>query len=165
METFAQLSAIHAKRLALQVMPGPLENAGSPPDLGAARELIAAALRSGRTVLGSGESRALLRAFHVPVVEAIPADTEGEAADIAEAMGYPVAMKIRAANITHKTDVGGVRLGLADAEAVRRAFGEMTFDFVNDMFEDVTLARTQSAMDEETQLPLIGFELSCKVIY
>jgi len=36
---------------------------------------------------------------------------------------------------------------------------------LSDMFEDVTLERTQSAMDEETQLPLIGFELSCKVIY
>ncbi len=36
---------------------------------------------------------------------------------------------------------------------------------LSDMFQDVTLERTQSAMDEETQLPLIGFELSCKVIY
>ncbi len=48
--------------------------------------------------------------------------TEDEAVAAAEAIGFPVVLKLHSETITHKTDVGGVQLNLADAEAVRRAF-------------------------------------------
>lgn len=48
-----------------------------------------------------------------------------QAADAAEAFGYPVALKVESYVIQHKTDVGGVRLGLQDRAAVKEAFLQM----------------------------------------
>lgn len=49
-----------------------------------------------------------------------------DAASAAQRLGYPVALKIQSPEITHKTEIGGVRLGLADADAVRTAYAEVT---------------------------------------
>jgi acetyltransferase len=123
-ETFAQLAAIPARRRVLQHLPGPLMSVPAA-DLDSSRAIVAAARRDGRTLLDAQETKALLKAFHIPVVEAKTAGTEAQAVQAAAALGYPVAMKIRAANITHKSDVGGVMLGLADEQAVRRAYSAM----------------------------------------
>jgi acetyltransferase len=56
------------------------------------------------------------------VVETRLAPTEDEAVAAADAIDYPVVLKLNSATITHKTDVGGVRLNLADDTAVRDAF-------------------------------------------
>src|SRR5207244_12944334 len=55
---------------------------------------------------------------------AVVDDTDG-ALRAAASLGYPVALKVAAAAVVHKTDVGGVRLGLADEAAVREAFAAM----------------------------------------
>jgi acetyl coenzyme A synthetase (ADP forming)-like protein len=67
----------------------------------------------------------LCRAFGIPVAPLVRADTPNEAAGAAKKLGYPVAMKAGSAEFVHKTDVGGVALGLRDASTVRRAFTDM----------------------------------------
>jgi acetate---CoA ligase (ADP-forming) len=79
----------------------------------------------GRRALPELESLELLRAAGIPVTPAIPAaDAEGAVA-AAVALGYPVALKIDASTASHKTDIGGVRLGLNGAKAVRAAVAEL----------------------------------------
>ncbi len=68
---------------------------------------------------------ALLAAYGVPVVATRRAATADEAAERARDLGFPVALKAGAPELVHKTDVGGVRLGLDTPEAVRSAFVEM----------------------------------------
>ncbi|HEY2188922.1 MAG TPA: acetate--CoA ligase family protein, partial [Caldimonas sp.] len=86
-------------------------------------------LREGRTLLGEFEAKQLLRAHAIPAVETVEtvavAPTAAAAADAAEALGYPVALKIVSPEITHKSDVGGVCLDLADAQRVRSAAAQM----------------------------------------
>ncbi len=93
-----------------------------PPDLDAAGRLVAEARAAGRTLLSEAESKHLLAAYGIPTTETRVAATADEAVAHAEAMGFPVVVKLHSYTLTHKTDVGGVRLNLADADAVRRAF-------------------------------------------
>ncbi|SEM09540.1 acetyltransferase [Stigmatella aurantiaca] len=86
------------------------------------RALIDAARADGRTLLTEYESKQLLAAYGIPSVETRLASTEDEAVAQAEALGYPVVVKLHSRTIMHKTDVGGVRLNLASAEQVREAF-------------------------------------------
>ena len=79
----------------------------------------------GRTILTEFESKQLLACYGIPTVETrIAKDPErGRAA--ANAIGYPVVLKLHSETITHKTDVGGVQLNLADADAVRKAYSDI----------------------------------------
>ena len=123
-EMFAHISAFYRNQRALLQVPGPLSHM-PVPDLVAAQALMDAAAREGRMLLGAEEAKALLRAFHIPVAGGMPARSAEEAVAVAQQTGFPVVMKIRSPDITHKSDVGGVRLNLADAGAVRKAYAEM----------------------------------------
>jgi len=92
------------------------------PDKARARNIIDNARESGRCLLTEVESKEILSAYGIPVVETRIALNENEAVDIANQNGYPVALKIYSKTITHKTDVGGVRLNLQDESGVRDAF-------------------------------------------
>jgi acetyltransferase len=85
-------------------------------------QLIERIRRSGRTVLTEYESKQIMEAYDIPTVETRLAATAEEAVAEAEAIGFPVVVKLNSETITHKTDVGGVRLNLKDAAAVRAAF-------------------------------------------
>jgi acetyltransferase len=76
----------------------------------------------GRTLLDEVESKQLLASYGIPVSDTRLAATAEEARAVAKALGFPVVVKLFSRTITHKTDVGGVKLGLADADAVARAF-------------------------------------------
>ncbi len=78
-----------------------------------------------RGVLSSAEAMRLLREFGIPLAETQPAKDAEQAVRAAEAIGYPVVLKIDSPDIVHKTDVGGVRLGCADARAVREGVATM----------------------------------------
>ncbi|MGA0806813.1 MAG: GNAT family N-acetyltransferase, partial [Pseudohongiellaceae bacterium] len=123
-EAFAFLT-MHCdnQRLLMQV-PSPLAPR-SEPDAAAARRLIQQVLQRGRTLLDGIEARAVLQAFAIPVNPCVPCIDAAAAVRAAEALGYPVVMKIHSHDITHKSDVGGVRLSLGSAEAVRQAFAQM----------------------------------------
>ena len=87
-----------------------------------AEAIVAAAREQGRTVLTEVESQRILSAYGIPTVETRVAATEDEAVADAEAIGFPVVLKLHSRTITHKTDVGGVQLNLSGAEAVRTAY-------------------------------------------
>ncbi len=90
-----------------------------------ASELVAAIRAKGRTLLTEAESKDLLRAYGIPTVQTEVAHTPDEAVSAAAKIGYPVVLKLHSETVTHKTDVGGVQLNLADEAAVRRAFGDI----------------------------------------
>ncbi|MBE9180181.1 bifunctional acetate--CoA ligase family protein/GNAT family N-acetyltransferase [Oculatella sp. LEGE 06141] len=84
--------------------------------------IITAARQANRTLLTEVESKQILAAYGIPVVQTCVATSAAAAIDCAEAIGYPVVLKLFSKTITHKTDVGGVQLNLVDAEAVQRAY-------------------------------------------
>lgn len=86
---------------------------------------IAAARAAGRTLLTEVESKQLLHDGGVRVTEARLATTADEAAAAAGEIGFPAVLKIISGDIAHKSDVGGVELGLQDADAVSAAFDRM----------------------------------------
>jgi acetyltransferase len=123
-EAFGYLAAYQRNQELLLQVPGPLAERADEHHQ-AARMIIESALAEGRHVLSQTESKAVLAAFHIPVTRAVAAHDANEAMVAAETVGYPVAMKIDSPDLTHKSDVDGVRLGLGDAHAVRTAFAEL----------------------------------------
>lgn len=101
--------------------PSPL-SLGTPPELEGARLLVDNVLAQRRLLLSEMESKSLLAAFHIPVTPTLRARSSHEAMLIASQLGYPVALKIDAEAISHKSEVGGVMLGLRDAAAVRDGY-------------------------------------------
>jgi acetyltransferase len=87
----------------------------------AVQTVIERALAQGREWLSEPEAKQVLAASGIPVVETRIAEGVDEAVAAATALGYPVALKILSPQISHKSDVGGVTLGLDCAEAVREA--------------------------------------------
>ena len=103
-----------------------------------AAALLAQVRGGGRTILTEIESKQVLAAYGIPVVETRHAASEDEAVQEADALGYPVAVKLQSYAITHKSDVGGVRLNLNDAQAVRAAFRAIAAA-VADSFDGVSV--------------------------
>lgn len=87
-----------------------------------ADSMIQQVRQAGRTLLTEYESKQLLAAYGIPVVDTRVATHEAEAVELADRIGYPVVLKLFSQTIAHKTDVGGVRLNLPDAETVRKAY-------------------------------------------
>jgi acetyltransferase len=85
-------------------------------------QIMDQARKSGRLLLNEFESKAVLSAYGIPTVETRTAKSEDEAARHAAEIGFPVVLKIFSDTITHKTDVGGVRLNLQNESAVRSAY-------------------------------------------
>jgi len=85
-------------------------------------EIISTALQEGRSILTELEAKKLLDLYDIPTVPSLFAVSPAEAAVMAESLGFPVVVKVVSKTITHKTDVGGVRLNLAASEEVRSAF-------------------------------------------
>ena len=92
------------------------------PDEQRGSEIIDKARRESRTLLTEYESKQLLAAYCIPTVETEIAQFEEEAVKVADQIGYPVVLKLHSEVITHKTDVGGVQLNLANGMEVREAF-------------------------------------------
>ncbi len=95
------------------------------PDLQAARAIIARARGEGRSVLTEPEAKEVLAAYGVPIVETRIVHGTSELTAAAQAIGYPVALKILSPDISHKSDVGGVALDLETPEELQRAAGSM----------------------------------------
>ncbi len=91
------------------------------PDRVLARSVIERALAQGSRVLDEVQAKALLDAYRIPIVPTRVARTADEAAAMAAAIGYPVVLKLLSPQVSHKSDVGGVVLALADEGGLRRA--------------------------------------------
>jgi len=96
----------------------------SCPDRVLAAEILKAARAAERHTLGL-ESFGILKAYGIPAVKTAFAKTEEEAFRAAEEIGYPLVMKIVSPQLSHKSDVGGIRLSLQKGEDVRAAYREM----------------------------------------
>lgn len=97
----------------------------APVDRALVSALIEQVRGAGRTLLTEAESKQILRAYGIPAPLCIVALSEDDAIAAAERIGYPVVVKLHSETISHKTDVGGVRLRLASADQVRAAFVSM----------------------------------------
>ena len=96
------------------------------PDRLLVEKILSQATKSDRRLLTEYESKQLLAAYRIPTVPTEIATSDLEAVEIADRFGYPVVLKLHSEIITHKTDVGGVRLNLADAAAVSLAFAAIS---------------------------------------
>ncbi len=99
------------------------------------------------TFFSEDDSKALLAEYGIPVSQPIAATTADEAVEVARRIGFPVVMKIRSPDITHKTDVGGVALNLTIESEVRSAF--------NQMLASVKSKRPDAVIDGVTLQPMI----------
>ncbi len=111
------------RRNQAQLLEAPPASApGAPIDTAAVRALVQQVLAEGREMLSEVEAKAVLAAYRVPVVATQRVAPEPAAAvAAAEAIGYPVVLKILSEDISHKSDVGGVVLNLHSATEVDAA--------------------------------------------
>ncbi len=91
----------------------------------ASAEIVASAQAAGRTLLSEVESKALLASAGISVTEARLATSPEEAAALAAEVGFPVVLKVASTEVAHKSDVGGVIVGVADAEAASSGYEEI----------------------------------------
>jgi acetyltransferase len=121
---FAFVASYYRNQQLLLQAPGPLSERRAP-DVDGARLIIEGALSEGRNVLSETESKAVLGAFHIETTRSVVVRSPNEALIQAETLGFPVALKINSPDITHKSDAGGVMLGINNAQAVRTAYNEL----------------------------------------
>jgi acetyltransferase len=121
------------------------------PERQTADYILSNAQSSGRMLLTEYESKEILSAYGIPTVETILAHTVEEAIAAANAIGYPVVLKINSATVTHKTDVGGVKLNLTSPSDVQDAFIDIQraveSKFSKDDFQGVTVQPLVLARD------------------
>ncbi len=98
------------------------ERVGAASASAVVADSIRAVRERGRTLLTEDESKRVLAAYGIPTVPTKVAASADEAVECAGHIGYPVVLKLHSETITHKSDVGGVRLNLADETAVRVAY-------------------------------------------
>lgn len=123
-QAFATL-AMHGRRQRLLLEAPPPRAHENEHDLSAARRVRDAALAQGRTLLNEVEAKALLSAFDIPVSASVVATTREQAIEAAAGLGYPVVMKVLSPDISHKSDVNGVRLNVRDARQAGEQFDDI----------------------------------------
>ena len=96
-------------------------------DNDAVRTIFKKVLSEGRVTIGDFEAREILTAYDIRIPQSEIAATPEEAIEIASKIGYPVVLKIASPDILHKTDVGGVKVGLSNHEDVRDAYELMVY--------------------------------------
>ncbi len=116
--------------------------AGQP---GHAKQLLQQVQQEGRTLLTEFESKQILEDYHIPVVKTLVAHDAEEAVALAQQLKFPIVLKLFSQTITHKTDVGGVKLNLKTPEDVRQAYHEIEASVAEkagrEHFEGVTVQR------------------------
>ncbi|MQY51069.1 bifunctional acetate--CoA ligase family protein/GNAT family N-acetyltransferase [Rhodocyclus tenuis] len=123
-ELYFHISTYYRNQKLLLQTPEPTSRQVRPETEGA-KMLVEAVLQERRKVLSEMESKAILRAFRVPVAQTMVARTPTEALLLAEQIGFPIAMKVDSPDLVTKTDAGGVRLNLTNALAVRNAYHDI----------------------------------------
>lgn len=124
-EAFGYLAQHHKNQQMLLQVPAPLSRRTPEVDLEGAKLIIEGTLADGRRTLSTSESKAVFSAFGIPVMPSVDARSANEALVAARMLGFPVAMKINSPDITHKSDVDGVRLGIGSASEVRTVYNNM----------------------------------------
>ncbi len=89
------------------------------------RKIVEKAFSEGRNALTENEAKEMLSNYGIPVTKSGVAKSAKEAESVAQKIGFPVVMKIMSPDILHKTDVGGVMLGIKTKDEAARAFGKI----------------------------------------
>ncbi|HED23878.1 MAG TPA: CoA-binding protein [Firmicutes bacterium] len=120
------------------------------------RKILDDVLADRRAVLLGYEATQVMDAYGIPVSKSALAKTEDEACKISEEIGYPVALKISSPRIAHKTDVGGVKIGLLSENQVRKGFRNI-MDSVRHHMPDAPIygVEVQNMVDEGIEV-IIG---------
>ena len=119
-----------------------------------AKQLLDSVLRAGRTLLTEVEAKQILALYGIPTTTTKVTYDAEEAVKLASELGYPVVLKLHSHTITHKTDLGGVKLNLANFDAVRKAYDEIK--------SSVTSRAGTGAFEGVTVQPMVrvdGYEL------
>ena len=124
---------------ALYETPSLPEDEEGVPDRDAASAIVEDTHESGRVLMTEYASKQLLSAYGIPTVETRIAESVPEAVDAAQAIGYPVALKLHSTSITHKSDVGGVQLGLTSDADVTAAYEQIEANVTGQGFDGVTV--------------------------
>jgi acetyltransferase len=157
-EAFSFLCAYRRNQAQLMQVPaaGAIEIDERPPDLAAAAAIRHRATAEGRTLLSEHEAKGLLAAFRVPVPQAIVARDKDAAVAAAREIGFPAVIKLHSQDITHKSDVGGVRLNLQNADMVASAF--------DDMMRHVRALRPEARIEGAVVQPMLRFAHAREVL-
>jgi acetyltransferase len=124
-EAFSFLCAYRRNQAQLMEVPLAREPDEPRPDLSTIEKIRDEAIAQGRSLLTEHEAKALLAAFGLPVPPSVISKNRDEAVAAARSIGFPAVIKIHSPDITHKSDVGGVRLNLQNADMVASAFDDM----------------------------------------
>lgn len=109
------------------------------------KEIIQSARAEGRILLTEIESKELVKEAAISVNETKLARSIDEAISISNQIGYPVVLKIASKDITHKSDAGGVRLGITRPEEVSKAYEEIvrsvSLKYAGAVIQGITIQR------------------------
>ncbi|MBT2987904.1 MAG: GNAT family N-acetyltransferase [gamma proteobacterium symbiont of Ctena orbiculata] len=141
-DAFSYLSSYQKNQRLLLQTPAKSSRRHIDPDTEGARLIIESALSEQRKVLSEPESFALLGAFRINAVRNGIARSANEALILAESIGFPVAMKIYSPDISHKSDAGGIRLNINNAQVVRSTY--------RDLIEQVKETRPEARIEGVT---------------
>ncbi|MEW8369257.1 MAG: bifunctional acetate--CoA ligase family protein/GNAT family N-acetyltransferase [Candidatus Thiodiazotropha sp.] len=141
-DAFSYLSSYQKNQRLLLQTPAKSSRRHIEPDTEGARLIIESALSEQRKVLSEPESFALLCAFRINAVRNGIARSANEALILAESIGFPVAMKIYSPDISHKSDAGGIRLNINNAQVVRSTY--------RDLIEQVKESRPEARIEGVT---------------
>jgi acetyltransferase len=157
-EAFSFLCAYRRNQEQLMQVPAAAEREPDEPhpDLAAAAAIRDRALAAGRTALSQDEAKDLLAAFRLPVPRSIVCKSREAAVAAAREIGFPAVIKLHSPDITHKTEVGGVRLNLQNVDMVASAF--------DDMMRHVRALRPQARVEGVVVQPMLRFEHAREVL-
>lgn len=122
---FMQMVDYHRNQATLRETPRAIAEAFEP-DRNWAKDIVSKALDEGREWLTEPEAKAVLEAYCIPVVSTRIARDGAQAEQLAEELGYPIAVKVISHEVTHKSDVGGVVLDVQNAQRLREVITEMS---------------------------------------
>ena len=105
------------------------------------KEIIDQAKAVGRTYLMEHESKAILESLGITTAKSIVARTEDEAVEVFMSLASPVALKVLSPDVVHKSDAGGVKLNLKDADEVRAAFRDIVRAFPGKKVEGISMQK------------------------
>jgi acetyltransferase len=151
-EAFSFLCAHRRNHAQLLQAPAALAGGAAEPrpDLAAAAAIFERARAAGRKLLDQDEARALLAAFGLPVPRTLVAQTREAALAATREVGFPAVLKLHSPDITHKSDVGGVRLNLQNEEMVASAY--------DDMLRHVRALRPQARIGGVVVQPMLRYD-------
>ena len=157
-KTYLYMYHYHRNLALLYETPAELPISGSPPK-NHLKAFIRKIVREGRTLLTEEEAKDFLHNYGIPVTVPTLAYNVEEAQRIARSLGYPVVLKVVSPDITHKSDVGGIKLGVLNDEHLRNSYEQIMGDVrQNAPQTDITGVSVQK-MIEKIDYELI---LGCK---